>query len=60
MKIKPKYKKAWAIKTHRKDGKIMLVSGQLPIFWLKSVAEEHNKNDYQGDVVRVKILMSKY
>ncbi|MHA1280296.1 MAG: hypothetical protein ACTSQ8_24240 [Candidatus Helarchaeota archaeon] len=47
--------KAWGIKNDRKDGKIMLVGGQLPIFWLKDVAELYNKNDYQGKVVPVLI-----
>ena len=57
--MKQKIVKAWAIKSHRKDGKIMLVSGQLPIFWLKTVAEEHNREEYQGDVVPIKILLPK-
>ena len=48
--------KVWAIKNDRKDGKIMLVGGQLPIFWLKEVAEARNKADYQGKVVPIKII----
>ena len=56
----PKQKtiKAWAIKSHRKNGKIMLVGGQLPIFWLESVAKEENERDYQGDVVPVTITLN--
>jgi hypothetical protein len=49
--------KAWAIKNHRKDGKIMLVSGNLPIFWLKNIAEERNREFYQGEVVEVQIII---